>query len=95
MESKYLPLQGQNVSEKQRTCMNAVAMMTPDPKNFATKNIHDGTPTPRCLAAKTGNHVPRNEPISMTKMEETRTPRRPLNSLLVGQSDIATRRGGK
>lgn len=65
-------------------------MMTPDPKNFATKNIHDGTPTPRCLAANTGNHAPSDEPTRMTKMEETRTPRRPSKSLLVGQSDIAT-----
>lgn len=90
MKCQYPPPQEQNIPEKQRTCMNAVATMTPDPKNFAMKNIHGGTPRPRFLAAKTGNHVPRNEPARMTKMEEMRTPRRPSKSLLVGQSDIAT-----
>jgi len=34
-----------------RAWMNAVAMMTPDPKYFATKNAHSGTPMPRCRAA--------------------------------------------
>jgi len=68
--------------------MNAVAMINPEPKNFATKNTHDGSPTPLFLAAKTGNHAPRDEPARMTKMEEIRRPRRPLKSLLVGQSDI-------
>lgn len=33
------------------TCMNAVAMMTPEPKYFAMKNAHDGIPTPLCRCA--------------------------------------------
>ena len=38
--------------------MNAVAMITPDPKYLATKNAHSGTPTLLCLYAKTGNTAP-------------------------------------
>lgn len=52
------------------------------------KKAHDGTPTFRCRAAKTGNHVPRKEPTRMTKMDEMRTPMRPSKSLSVGQSDM-------
>jgi len=33
------------------TCMNAVAMMTPEPKYFAMKNAHAGTPMPLCRFA--------------------------------------------
>jgi hypothetical protein len=33
--------------------------MTPEPKYLAMKNAHSGTPTPLCLAAKTGNQVAR------------------------------------
>lgn len=68
--------------------MNAVATMTPDPKYFAMKNAHSGTPTPLCLAANTGNHVPRKEPTRMTKMEDIRIPSLPLYSLPVSQVDI-------
>lgn len=38
--------------------MKAVAMMTPEPKYFAMKNPHSGTPTPRCRLAYTGNAAP-------------------------------------
>ena len=38
--------------------MNAVAMMTPEPKYFAMKNAHSGIPTPRWRDAKTGNAAP-------------------------------------
>lgn len=62
--------------------------MTPDPKYFAMKKAQEGTPTPGFLAAKTGNHVPRNDPTRITKMAEMRIPMRPLNSLSVGQSDM-------
>jgi len=41
-----------------RTWMKAVAMMTPEPKYLAMKKAHSGTPTPRCLAAYTGNAAP-------------------------------------
>lgn len=68
--------------------MNAVARMTPEPKYLAMKKAQDGTPTPGFLAAKTGNHVPRNDPTRMTKMAEMRMPMRPSKSLSVGQSDM-------
>ena len=58
--------------------MNAVATMTPDPKYLATKNAHAGTPTPLCLAANTGNHAPRNEPMNITKMADILIPNLPL-----------------
>lgn len=74
--------------------MNAVARMTPDPKYLAMKKAQDGTPTPGFLAAKTGNHVPRNDPTRITKMDETRTPMRPSKSLSVGQLDMVAV-GGK
>jgi len=38
--------------------MNAVAIMTPEPKYFAMKKAHSGTPTPRCRPAYTGNAAP-------------------------------------
>ena len=38
--------------------MKAVAMMTPEPKYFAMKNAHSGTPTPLCRLAYTGNAAP-------------------------------------
>ena len=68
--------------------MKAVARMTPDPKYLAMKNAQEGTPTPGFLAAKTGNHVPRNDPTRITKMAEMRMPMRPSKSLSVGQSDM-------
>lgn len=40
------------------TWMNAVAIITPDPKNFATKNTLGGTFVPRFLAANTGKQAP-------------------------------------
>ncbi len=38
--------------------MNAVAIMTPEPKYFAMKKAHSGTPTPRCRPTYTGNAAP-------------------------------------
>ena len=38
--------------------MNAVAMMTPDPKYFAMKKAHSGTWTPLWRPAKTGKTAP-------------------------------------
>ena len=70
--------------------MKAVATMTPDPKYFAMKKAHEGTPAPGCLAAKTGNHVPRKDPTRITKMDEMRTPTRPSKSFSVGQADMFT-----
>lgn len=81
--------QSGRVELRARTCMKAVATMTPEPKYLAMKKAHDGTPTPWCLAAKTGNHVPRKDPTRMTKMAEMRTPMRPSKSLSVGQSAMA------
>jgi hypothetical protein len=68
--------------------MKAVATMTPEPKYFAMKKAHEGTPAPGCLAAKTGNHVPRKDPTRMTKMDEMRTPMRPSKSFSEGQADM-------
>jgi hypothetical protein len=62
--------------------------MTPEPKYFAMKKAHVGTPAPGCLAAKTGNHVPRKDPTRITKMDEMRTPMRPSKSFSEGQADI-------
>lgn len=70
------------------TCMNAVATITPEPKYLEIKRIHEGIPTPLRLAANTGNHVPKKEPIRITKIAEMRTPMRPSKSLSVGHSDI-------
>ena len=70
--------------------MKAVATMTPEPKYFAMKKAHEGTPAPGCLAAKTGNHVPRKDPTRITKMDEMRTPTRPSKSFSVGQADMFT-----
>jgi hypothetical protein len=79
--------------------MKAVATMTPEPKYFAMKKAHVGTPAPGCLAAKTGNHVPRKDPTRITKMDEMRTPMRPSKSFSEGQADMVTSvkvaRGGK
>ena len=43
------------ILESTLTCMNAVAMITPEPKYLATKKAQLGIPTLWCLAAKTGN----------------------------------------
>jgi hypothetical protein len=40
------------------TCMKAVATMTPDPKYFAMKNAHSGTPKPLFRLAKIGKTAP-------------------------------------
>lgn len=69
--------------------MNAVATITPEPKYFAMKKAHDGTPTPRCRAANTGNHVPKNDPTRITKMDDIRKPKRPSNSLPVSHVGTA------
>ena len=45
-------------NEGRPTWMNAVAMMTPDPKYFAMKKAQSGTPVPGWRAAKTGKHAP-------------------------------------
>lgn len=58
--------------------MNAVATITPDPKYFAIKNVHDGKPAPLCLEAKTGNHAPKSEPTRMTKTDDILSPILPL-----------------
>jgi hypothetical protein len=68
--------------------MNAVATITPEPKYLEIKRIHEGIPAPSRLAANTGNHVPKKEPIRITKTAEMRTPVRPSKSLSVGHSDI-------
>jgi hypothetical protein len=38
--------------------MKAVATMTPDPKYFAMKNAHSGTPKPLFRLAKIGKTAP-------------------------------------
>jgi hypothetical protein len=42
----------------QLTCMNAVAMMTPDPKYLQAKNTHSNAVPLVCFFAKTGNQAP-------------------------------------
>ena len=68
--------------------MKAVATITPEPKYFAMKKAQAGTPNPFRLAAKTGNQVPRNDPIIITKMDDIRVPMRPSYSLPGSQVDM-------
>jgi len=70
-----------------KRCIKAVAMITPDPKNFATKKIQPGNPLFLLQRrAKTGKRAPNEEPIKMTKMDDIRKPMRPSNSLPVSQA---------
>ncbi|EZF96564.1 hypothetical protein H113_03260 [Trichophyton rubrum MR1459] len=56
--------------------MKDVAMMTPEPKNLATKNTHEGTLDFEgelgSRLAKTGRIAPAEEPTSMMKMATMR-----------------------
>ena len=62
-----------------RRWMNAVAMITPDPKNFATKNIHGGIllffDDRGSFRAQTGKTAPSVEPTRITKTAEMRMDR--------------------
>lgn len=61
--------------------MKAVAMMTPEPKYFATKKAVLGTRMRLDRASTIGTTAPRRLPTRMTKMELMRRPRLPLYSL--------------
>jgi hypothetical protein len=70
--------------------MNAVAIMTPDAKNFATKKAHEGNRfLPGdfgSLLAQTGNTAAIVEPTKITKTAEIRSPNRPSYSLPSSQA---------
>ncbi len=65
--------------------MKPVAMITPEPKYFATKNASFGTPTLGRLEANVGNHAPKKDPTKITKIADMRRPKRPSNSFSVAQ----------
>jgi hypothetical protein len=58
--------------------MKAVAIMTPEPKYFATKNAIGGTCIFFVLAAAIGSSTPKNEPNPMMKMVDIRSPKSEL-----------------
>ena len=64
--------------------MNAVAIMTPEPKYFATKNAQSGRPTPRCRLAYTGNAAPAfvsDQAVEVPKDGMLRIPNNEPNSM--------------
>jgi hypothetical protein len=54
--------------------MKAVAMMTPDPKNLAMKNTHDGSLMNEYLDDNIGRNAPKAEVAMITKIAEIRAP---------------------
>lgn len=71
-----------------RRWINAVAMMTPDPKYFAMKKTQFGTSLCLLRFAITGKTAPKVDATRMTKMDEMRTPMRPSYSLEPSQEDM-------
>ena len=69
--------------------MNAVAIMTPDPKNLAMKNTHGGSLMKEYLDDKRGRNAPKAELAMITKIAEIRAPScSPSYSLSVEQVSL-------
>jgi hypothetical protein len=65
--------------------MKAVAIMTPDPKYFVTKNTQDGILEPPNRFAKMGKTAPKIEQTNITNTDDIRTPIRPSYSFPASQ----------
>jgi hypothetical protein len=75
--------------------MKAVAIMTPEPKYFATKKARLRNFEVPKLRAKTGNTAPNIEPTIITKMDDIRKPMRPSYSFPVSQEGVAPVSGSR